>query len=1032
MKRLLLLPIILWSSFGFGQIVDQFNFTGALNTNGWTSHSGIAGQFQADNAGSLTYPGLPASIGNKAVYVSGNSEDVNKPLSITSDSAYYSFILNVPNTTGLQANTSLNGENLIGFGQTAGASVSIFGGQVRIRSGSAPGTYQLAILNTGAGTLQPVFGSDMPIGVPVFLVVKVKRTTNPVQATLWVNPALGQANETTPTQTSTLGATTFTAFASLYLRQGPASGNVEVDEIRAGSTWTSVTPTLTCNTTSTISPSVCTSYTVPSGDETYFASGTYTDTIPNAAMCDSIITINLTIHNNTTSTISPSACTSYTVPSGDETYFATGTYMDTIPNANGCDSIITINLTIVSSITYYQDFDTDGLGNPAVTQSACTPPPGYVTNSNDCNDNDNMIGAATTWYYDMDGDGYGSASMSTTACTAPPMYVANNTDCNDANPNQNPGETDIPNNGTDEDCSGSDSLIVPVSLGQYLFTGNTCGTPALSVTAQPANATFSDYGITGSSLVCAAGTDYVNYTGWNGSSIVDTTQYYSFSVTPGNCYGLNLSELKFMHRCSGSAGSPYVHVRSSLDGFANDIYMVQITVPNSNINETVNLPVEFQTVYEPIEFRFYVTSAAAATGTYRHDNVSLLGHINALPTLTFYADADGDTYGDAATSITDCVPPAGYVTDNTDCNDNNAAEHPGAMWAIDNDLDGYAGSTTMMSCTQPVGYISDTAAVDCDDNNNAIHGQTTYYADTDLDGFGDLSNTTDACSQPVGYVTNGTDCDDTDNSVGAASIQYFVDADGDGYGDPNNFIYGCSIQVGYSTNFDDCDDDNPSVSPDAPEVCDGLDNNCNNDVDEGLTAYTFYADTDNDGLGDPASSIQDCAQPNGYVGNDDDCDDTDPTPNAGETVFYADADNDTFGDDLNSISACVAPNGYAATGGDCNDNNAAINPNATDVAGNSIDENCDGVDGNLSVEEDVFFSLSAFPNPGSDKVTLKISENFGIQTVEVISVDGKVVATAFTKSANGYEVNTSELKTGVYMIRVTNGFTARTINWVKQ
>jgi len=1026
MKRLLLLPIILWSSFGFGQIVDQFNFSGLMTANGWTSHSGTAGQFQADNAGSLTYPGLPASVGNKAIYVSGNSEDINKPVSITSDSAYYSFILNVPNTTGLQPNTTLTGENLIGFGQTAGATLSIFGGQVRIRSGSVAGTYQLAIVNLGAGTLQPAFSANMPIGTPVFVVVKVKRTTNPVQATLWVNPALGQANEAAPTMTSTLGTSTLTAFASIYLRQGPASGNVQIDEIRAGSTWTSVTPMLTCNTTATISPSVCTSYTVPSGDETYFASGTYTDTIPNAAMCDSIITINLTIHNNTTSTISPSACTSYTVPSGDETYFASGTYMDTIPTVAGCDSIITINLTIVSSITYYQDFDNDGLGNVAVTQSACSPPPGYVLNSNDCDDNNNLIGAATTWYHDMDGDGYGNPMMSTTACTAPPMYVANNTDCNDANPSQHPGATDIPGNGTDEDCSGSDSLITPVTLAQYQFTANDCSAPVWNVTAQPANATFSLYEVVGGQT-CSQANNVINFSGWNQTGAIDLGQYYGFTLTPASCYALNLTELKFTQRAS--SGAPNVHVRSSLDNFATDIYTG--TVPNNMTPVTVTLPSQFASIYDPIEFRFYITTMGSSGATYRHDDVSVTGNTSVLPTLTFYADADGDTYGDAATSITDCVPPAGYVTDNTDCNDNNAAEHPGAMWAIDNDADGYAGSTTMMSCTQPVGYISDIAAVDCDDNNNAVYGQTTYYADTDNDGFGDLANTMDACSQPVGYVSNSTDCDDTDNGVGAASIQYFVDSDGDGYGDPNNFIYGCSIQVGYATNFDDCDDGNPSVNPDAVEVCDGLDNNCNNDIDEGLTAFTWYADTDSDGLGDPASTVQDCAQPSGYVGNNDDCDDTDPTPNAGETVFYMDADSDNYGDDFNSISACVAPNGYVDVPGDCNDNNNAINPDATDIEGNSIDENCDGVDGNLSVEEDVFFSLSAFPNPGTNNVTLKISANFGIQSVEVISVDGKVVATAFTATANGYEVNTSELKTGVYMIRVSNGFTSRTINWVK-
>ena len=104
-----------------------------------------------------------------------------------------------------------------------------------------------------------------------------------------------------------------------------------------------------CNSFSTISPIVCSSYITPSGNETYTTSGIYTDTIPNTVGCDSIITIDLTVNNNTSSTISPIVCASYTTPSGNETYTASGIYTDTIPNTLGCDSIIIINLTVNST-----------------------------------------------------------------------------------------------------------------------------------------------------------------------------------------------------------------------------------------------------------------------------------------------------------------------------------------------------------------------------------------------------------------------------------------------------------------------------------------------------------------------------------------------------------------------------------------------------------------------------------------------------------------------------------------------------------
>ena len=76
-------------------------------------------------------------------------------------------------------------------------------------------------------------------------------------------------------------------------------------------------------------------------------SDTYLDTIPNAAGCDSIITVNLTILQSSSSIIE-TACDSYTSPSGLFTWTTSDTYMDTILNTAGCDSIITIDLTINS------------------------------------------------------------------------------------------------------------------------------------------------------------------------------------------------------------------------------------------------------------------------------------------------------------------------------------------------------------------------------------------------------------------------------------------------------------------------------------------------------------------------------------------------------------------------------------------------------------------------------------------------------------------------------------------------------------
>ncbi len=98
-------------------------------------------------------------------------------------------------------------------------------------------------------------------------------------------------------------------------------------------------------TASTISPIFCDSYMSPSGNYKWTTSGTYQDVIHNSVGCDSIITINLTIQN-TRDTIAPTACFNYISPSGKYNWRISGTYMDTIPNINSCDSIITIQLTV--------------------------------------------------------------------------------------------------------------------------------------------------------------------------------------------------------------------------------------------------------------------------------------------------------------------------------------------------------------------------------------------------------------------------------------------------------------------------------------------------------------------------------------------------------------------------------------------------------------------------------------------------------------------------------------------------------------
>ena len=281
-----------------------------------------------------------------------------------------------------------------------------------------------------------------------------------------------------------------------------------------------------------------------------------------------------------------------------------------------------------------------------------------------------------------------------------------------------------------------------------------------------------------------------------------------------------------------------------------------------------------------------------------------------------------------------------------------------------------------------VSVSADTGPVPCQTH--------TLYLDNDGDNFGDAAKPLETCAATVAkHVDNKLDCNDAAKTVhpGAPETcnkidddcnlvvddsmtkEWWVDADKDGYGNPKlKHIGSCTGVEDWLVGNDlDCNDipgPGEAIHPGVPELCDSIDNDCNEQIDEG-TLLTFYKDADGDGHGlltqtemackapaNATSTSDDCNDGNKliYLGAPELCDNLDNDCN-GKTdegklnTFYKDTDGDGHGDLNQTEMACNVPAGATTTSDDCNDDpfkgGKAIFPGAVEVC-NEIDDNCSG------------------------------------------------------------------------------------------
>jgi Putative metal-binding motif len=135
-------------------------------------------------------------------------------------------------------------------------------------------------------------------------------------------------------------------------------------------------------------------------------------------------------------------------------------------------------------------------------------------------------------------------------------------------------------------------------------------------------------------------------------------------------------------------------------------------------------------------------------------------------------------------------------------------------------------------------------------------------------------------------------------SFGCTGITYYFDGDGDGAGDASfGTKVGCQAPPGYAALDNDCDGNDDHVYPGAPERCNGKDDDCDGEVDEGVQLLPHYPDKDRDGFGSATSGpiVMGCVAPPGYADSGDDCDDDDATRHPGAKEVCDFIDNDCNG-----------------------------------------------------------------------------------------------------------------------------------------